>query len=124
MIYGHKGTIHQTGYVDVELAPEGHVVAVWFRCHPLPFKQTKDGLDRAVDMERMYKNGYFPPIEAIEFTEEKDPKQTQRENIESAIDNLAEVIKQNVRHSCRRISALAKLENVLELANSEISETP
>jgi hypothetical protein len=44
MIYGHDGTIHKTRYLDVEVDDDGRVVAVWFRCLMLPFKQvTGDG---------------------------------------------------------------------------------
>jgi hypothetical protein len=52
--YGNGGTIHSTGHVDVETDKAGNVVAVWFRCQPLPFKQTKVEKDRASEMVRMY----------------------------------------------------------------------
>lgn len=54
MIYGRKGTIHQTDFLDVEVDPLGKVVAVWFRCCPLPFKATTVSDFRASEMERMY----------------------------------------------------------------------
>jgi hypothetical protein len=38
--YGGDGTWHQTGTVDVQLDEDGNVVAVWFRCRTLPFKQS------------------------------------------------------------------------------------
>ena len=41
--YGGQGeernTIHATDYVDVETDQNGKVLAVWFRCSTLPFKQ-------------------------------------------------------------------------------------
>lgn len=40
--YGGDGTWHQTGYVDVQLNKDGDVVAVWFRCRMLPFKQSTE----------------------------------------------------------------------------------
>lgn len=36
--YGDGGTIHSTGTVDVEVS-NGQVVAVWFRCQQLAFRQ-------------------------------------------------------------------------------------
>ena len=50
--YGGKGTIHNSGWLDVETF-RGTVVAVWFRCQPLPFEQTEVDGDRATAMERM-----------------------------------------------------------------------
>jgi hypothetical protein len=38
--YGGDDTWHQTGTVDVQLDEDGNVVAVWFRCRTLPFKQS------------------------------------------------------------------------------------
>lgn len=55
--YGGDQTIHRTGYVDVETDSKGRVVSVWFRCQPLPFKQTVVGVDRANDMRGMYEKG-------------------------------------------------------------------
>ena len=51
--YGSGGTIHQTGHIDVEVH-NGVVVAVWFRCCPLPFRQADVLEHRAQDMKRMY----------------------------------------------------------------------
>ena len=50
-IYGFDGTIHSTKYLDVEVDPTGHVVAVWFRCCALPFKETRVDYDRGAEME-------------------------------------------------------------------------
>ena len=50
--YGDGGTLHHSGYLDVE-THNGTVVAVWFRCQVLPFKQTEVGTDRASVMEDM-----------------------------------------------------------------------
>lgn len=52
--YGHDQTIHQTGHVDVEVDKRGNVVAVWFRCQPLPFRQSNVDDRRSGDMDAMY----------------------------------------------------------------------
>lgn len=52
--YGDGGTIHHSTHVDVETDAAGTVVAVWFRCQPLPFKQARAGETRASEMTRMY----------------------------------------------------------------------
>jgi hypothetical protein len=52
--YGDDGTIHRTGHLDVEVDNYGKVVAVWFRCMPLPFEQSHAEPHRALDMNRMY----------------------------------------------------------------------
>ena len=44
-IYGRDGTIHGTHYLDVETVGS-EVIAVWFRCQLLPFKQVPKGADR------------------------------------------------------------------------------
>ncbi len=45
MIYGHDRTIHRSGHLDVETDDNGNVVAVWFRCLSLPFKQVRTSKD-------------------------------------------------------------------------------
>jgi hypothetical protein len=35
--YGGSGTIHRTGSIDIQIAPNGDIEAVWFRCLNLPF---------------------------------------------------------------------------------------
>lgn len=50
--YGGNMTLHRTGCLDVE-THNGKVVAVWFRCCPLPFKQAEVGEHRAKDMNNM-----------------------------------------------------------------------
>lgn len=37
--YGGGGTIHRSTELDVGVDREGNVVAVWYRCQSLPFKQ-------------------------------------------------------------------------------------
>ncbi len=49
--YGDGGTIHHTGYLAVETR-QGRVVAVWFRCQMLPFRQTEVDAQRAGEMDR------------------------------------------------------------------------
>ncbi len=34
---GGDETIHHTGTIDIQVRPDGEVVAVWFRCLSLPF---------------------------------------------------------------------------------------
>lgn len=53
--YGGEGTIHGTQHLHVETF-RGTVVAVWFRCQPLPFEQCEVDGPRATDMEEMYGN--------------------------------------------------------------------
>lgn len=63
--YGSTGTIHYRGWVDVETVGD-RVVAVWFRCQPLPFKSREvDGV-RASEMFRMYRERPMPDIVGIE----------------------------------------------------------
>ena len=52
--YGNGGTIHSSGYLNVEVF-EGKVVAVWVRCQPLPFKQADVEQGRANEMADMMK---------------------------------------------------------------------
>lgn len=47
--YGDGGTIHHSSEVDVE-THDGKVVAVWFRCQPLPFRQARVRAERAAEM--------------------------------------------------------------------------
>jgi hypothetical protein len=69
MRYGDNRTIHHSGKVSVEVGPEGRVVSVWFRCHPLAFTADTVGIERAEDMDRMYEKEPAP-IRAIDFDEE------------------------------------------------------
>jgi hypothetical protein len=77
MIYGHDRTIHQTGEVNVEIGPDGKVVAVWFRCAMLPFTQHIVDQERAEDMHAANSRP-LKPIQAIDFKdlEEDDPPLT------------------------------------------------
>jgi hypothetical protein len=50
--YGGDGTIHGSTVLNVE-THHGKVVAVWFRCLPLPFTQHEAGAQRATEMEAM-----------------------------------------------------------------------
>lgn len=67
--YGSDMTIHAGGEVNVELDHDGHVVAVWFRCQPLPFTQTITNSGRAQEMRNMYRHQPAPPIEAVVLRE-------------------------------------------------------
>lgn len=52
--YGDGGTIHGSTVLDVETDVDGAVVAVWFRCQMLPFKQARIHGSRANEMRLMY----------------------------------------------------------------------
>lgn len=66
--YGGDGTIHRTGEVNVELDIKGSVVAVWFRCQPLPFTQSLAREGRAQEMRALYQR-QMPGIDAIVLRE-------------------------------------------------------
>ena len=51
--YGDGGTIHHSNQLDVETY-QGRVVAVWFRCQPLPFKESIVDLARSASMDNLY----------------------------------------------------------------------
>lgn len=63
--YGDGGTIHSSGELDVE-THNGKVVAVWFRCATLPFKQVEVGNDRAKEMCLNY-NEYCGKLTGVEI---------------------------------------------------------
>ena len=65
--YGGDGTIHNTTHVDVEVDKRGHVVAVWFRCEPLRYRQVVVDDQRAGNMRDMYSNpaSNFPLLEGV-----------------------------------------------------------
>lgn len=70
--YGSDMTIHQNSGLDVEVDKDGKVVAVWFRCQPLPFKQSNADDRRADEMRRMYSkdmHGFRADIEAVVLRE-------------------------------------------------------
>lgn len=54
--YGDGGTVHSSTELDIEVSPMGFVVAVWFRCQPLPFKVADVDHMRAQEMNRMYED--------------------------------------------------------------------
>lgn len=60
--YGANKTIHRTGHVDVEVDENGQVVAVWFRCQALAFKQSNVDSERAKEMKNMYDADELPDI--------------------------------------------------------------
>ena len=66
--YGDGGTIHHTTSLDVEVC-NGQVVAVWFRCQPLPFRETKVSIDRAREMRRIYRDSPLPEISGVQLTD-------------------------------------------------------
>ena len=48
--YGDNRTIHGTKHLDIETDSKGKVVAVWFRCMTLPFKQSYASKERVKEM--------------------------------------------------------------------------
>lgn len=67
--YGGDKTIHRTGWLDIETR-NGEVVAVWFRCAMLPFRQTEIGKERAGEMKGV--GAMNENIRGIEFEPEWD----------------------------------------------------
>ncbi len=51
--YGDGTTLHDTGHVDVEIGPDGHVCAVWFRCRTLAFQEHRVTAERAADVRHL-----------------------------------------------------------------------
>lgn len=73
--YGDDGTIHRTSTVNVERDPAtGAVVAVWFRCLPLPFTETVCDAERAEEMRRMYAGGAAAKLLAVDVEQERAPR--------------------------------------------------
>ena len=64
--YGDGGTIHHSTRLDVEVDTFGEVVAVWFRCQPLPFRQTLAMPNRADEMRNMMRS-YHSQITGVEI---------------------------------------------------------
>lgn len=87
--YGDEKTIHGSQYVDVEVDYKGHVVAVWFRCMPLPFKASKAKKSRAKEMRDMYK-GETLKLRAVIMGEENGSFQMQE-----ALNALAPFLNQD-----------------------------
>ena len=67
--YGHDGTVHRNESLDVEVDENGVVVAVWFRCQPLPFIQANVESDRAKEMTSMY-HELVPGVVAVVLNED------------------------------------------------------
>lgn len=66
--YGNNGTIHDTQYLDVETDEDGDVVAIWFRCMALPFRQSDVNPHRGADMRNMYADpDSIPELHAVEI---------------------------------------------------------
>lgn len=65
--YGKGNTVHQNSYLDVEVDENGLVVALWYRCMPLPFKQHQVTKERAREMTDFYKSSTPPKVFSIEI---------------------------------------------------------
>lgn len=68
--YGNDKTIHQNTLLDIETNSKGEVVSVWFRCHPVPYKQVVVNELRSNEMKGMYSRSPMPGVLSIEFDEE------------------------------------------------------
>lgn len=66
--YGNGGTIHGTTQLDVETDADGNVVAVWFRCQQLPYRQTR------VDDRRVREAGGWEGLPRLTGVELIDPE--------------------------------------------------
>lgn len=60
--YGDGGTIHGTTQLDVEVDKHGTVIAVWFRCQMLPFRQVDVDDQRAA----LLRCSILPKITGVE----------------------------------------------------------
>lgn len=72
--YGDGGTVHHSGYVDVEVDDDGQVVAVWFRCQHLPFRQSRADQRRANDMRNLYAAEGVPTLTGVEVHDAELPE--------------------------------------------------
>ncbi len=70
--YGDGGTIHSSGQLDVEIH-DGKVIAVWFRCQPLPFRQSNASIHRAKEMKSMYKD-FNTTLHGVEVSSDNKAK--------------------------------------------------
>jgi len=65
--YGHGRTRHETQHVEVEVDKNGKVVAVWFRCMTLAFKQVDVSDTRAQSMAKAYEQVGGVKLLAIQY---------------------------------------------------------
>lgn len=71
--YGDGGTVHQSTELAVE-THHGTVVAVWFRCQPLPFLQHEVDAERATEMERLaFDHTSLPRLTGVEVLDPQFP---------------------------------------------------
>lgn len=68
--YGDGGTIHGSNTLDIETDLFGMVVAVWFRCQMLPFRQTTVDDLRAASMCLAYRDGDIPALTGVEVLDQ------------------------------------------------------
>ena len=69
--YGDGGTVHDTGYLDIE-SIDGVVVAVWFRCQQLPFQQFWISEYRANELGVGAQTADLPQITGIELKDKDE----------------------------------------------------
>jgi hypothetical protein len=62
--YGEGGTIHGTTELDVEIC-DGTVVAVWYRCQQLPYREVQVSRSRVADVVHL--EGELPAITGVEL---------------------------------------------------------
>jgi len=63
--YGEGGTLRGTTELDVETDATGRVVAVWYRCQMLPFRQRTVADERAIQMDE--DRARLPAITGVEL---------------------------------------------------------
>ena len=67
-VYGHAGTINGSEQLNVEVTAAGEVVAVWFRCQQLPFRQGFADGTRASSMRETSRHA--PRLVAVEVIDQ------------------------------------------------------
>lgn len=62
--YGDGGTIHSSVELDVETR-DGMVLAVWYRCQPLAFRQVEVGYSRATELTEVIQSYGAPMLRGV-----------------------------------------------------------
>ena len=116
MRYG-SGTIHHSGFLDVEIDRDGDCVAVWFRCLRLPFKTTKVDTERAEEMLAAYQRDPAPSLIAVEVADENELDAIESEKLDKRRAYAEAWLKENQPRIMEKVQT--KLNRVDELNNQE-----
>ena len=88
--YGGDNIIHKSTNLGIEIAPDGHVAVVWFRCRPIAFEEYRVDYARAAEMRDMYSNAVdktaFEIIGIIDDKEEFDVINDVESEAEGSLD--------------------------------------